>query len=507
MTDYTITGGRFLLAAGTRWTVGKRKPMSGEEERQTAMKRFVCSALTFSLSLTVSSLNAQEKPNVILMMADDLGWADVGFNGGVTIKTPELDAMARAGMVFERFYAAAPVCSPTRGSVLTGRHPYRLGIPYANEGHLKPLELTLAEMLKAKGYRTGHFGKWHLGTLTTTEKEANRGGPRGVQHFSPPQDNGFDVCLSTESKVPTWDPMWKPKEKASGKGWHPMSDPEKEGEPYGTHYWDETGAKVTDNLRGDDSRVIVDRVEPFIRTSVAAGNPFLAVVWFHTPHLPVVAGPQYLAMYPDAKTEHDRNYYGCITAMDAQVGRLRKILRELDVAGNTLVAFCSDNGPEGAGPGPGSAKPFRGRKRSLLEGGVRVPGAVEWPAMIEAGSRSRVAVVTSDFVPTIAEIVGADMSVQPIDGISILPVFAGEMRERPKPIGFSSRGQEAWHVGRYKLIRGDDRKPWALYDLEADPGESNDLAAKMTDRVTSMLADCEEWIKSCDSSTKGEDYN
>jgi len=462
-------------------------------------------SLSAAGSLAAEASGTPNRPNVILMMADDLGWADVGFNGGKTIKTPELDAMAEAGMVFERFYAAAPVCSPTRGSMLTGRHPYRLGIPYANSGFLKPQELTLADMLRAKGYRTGHFGKWHLGTLTKTEKDANRGGPKGARHFSPPQDNGFDVCFSTESKVPTWDPMWIPKEQKSKEAWNAMKDPKKEGLAFGTAYWDEKGAKVTDNLLGDDSRVIVDRVEPFIRESAKAKKPFFAAVWFHAPHLPVVAGPKYCAMYPEAKSTRHRNYYGCVTAMDEQVGRIRKVLRELGVAENTLLAFCSDNGPEGKGPGPGVAKPFRGRKRSLMEGGVRVPGVIEWPAKIKAGSRSKVAVVTSDFVPTVAELVGAKMTVKPIDGMDILPVFAGEMKERPTPIGFASKGQAAWHDGKYKII-GGGRKPWKLYDLEADPGESNDLAAKTPDRVKTMAASYEKWMQSCMNSKAGADY-
>ena len=162
------------------------------------MKRFFCSLL-FVLGLTGGF--AAEKPNIILLMADDLGWGDVGFNGNKTIKTPHLDAMAKNGLKFNRFYAAAPVCSPSRGSCITGRHPYRYGIPFANSGHMKPEELTLAELLKVQGYSTGHFGKWHLGTLTKTVKDANRGGPRSMKHFSPPQANGFDVCFSTESKV------------------------------------------------------------------------------------------------------------------------------------------------------------------------------------------------------------------------------------------------------------------------------------------------------------------
>ena len=251
-------------------------------------------------------------------MCDDLGWGDVGFNGNQTIKTPHLDAMSRSGMRFTRFYAAAPVCSPTRGSCITGRHPFRYGVFFANTGHMLPRELTLAELLRGKGYATGHFGKWHLGTLTKTEKDANRGGPKGAEHYSPPQDNGFDICFSTESKVPTWDPMIKPPA-ARGTWWDPVTDPAEE-RNYGTGYWDQQGQRVTENLRGDDSRVIMDRAIPFIRQAVDDGKPFFTIVWFHAPHLPVVAGPKYSAMY-EGHDKFAQHYSGCITALDEQVGR------------------------------------------------------------------------------------------------------------------------------------------------------------------------------------------
>ena len=212
-----------------------------------------------------------ERPNIILIMCDDLGWGDVGFNGNQIIQTPNLDAMADSGIKFNRFYAAAPVCSPTRGSVLTGRHPYRYGIYYANTGHIKPKEFTLAEILKTNGYRTGHFGKWHLGTLTTKVNDANRGGPKGFKHFAPPQDNDFEVCFSTESKVPTWDPTVVPRTFNKGSSrrlwWDPVTDGNNT-EHYGTRYWDQKGQKVNDNLKGSNARVIMDRAIPFMKDAL-----------------------------------------------------------------------------------------------------------------------------------------------------------------------------------------------------------------------------------------------
>ncbi|MDH3583241.1 MAG: sulfatase-like hydrolase/transferase [Phycisphaerae bacterium] len=469
------------------------------------------------LVIVVGPASAADRPNIVLVMCDDLGWGDVGFNGNQVIRTPHLDAMAAAGMKFNRFYAASAVCSPTRGSVVTGRHPYRYGIPGANSGHMKAQELTLAELLKKLGYATGHFGKWHLGTLTRTVVEANRGGPRGVKHFSPPQSNGFDVCFSTESKVPTYDPMLKPATGASGKGWDYIQD-KSDAAQYNTHYWNERGEMVRDNLEGDNSRVIMDRAIPFIEASAGEGKPFLAVVWFHTPHLPVVAGPKHAGLY----AEHDsyaRNYFGCITAMDEQVGRLRKSLRDLEVARNTIVTFCSDNGPEGqAKNAPGSAGPFRGRKRDLYEGGVRVPGLLEWPARVKPGSTSDFPAVTSDYLPTILQIVGVKMpDRRPLDGVSLLSVLEGRMTERPQPIGFAYGGKVALTDNRYKLIRtggGRKRKKsdtaagkgYALFDLVIDPGETTDLAAKHPQRAGEMARTLESWLDSCRRSGAGEDY-
>ena len=203
----------------------------------------VCFCVSVPASAADEGSKDTSRPNVILCMSDDQGWGDTGYNGHPFLKTPNLDKMAAQGIRFNRWYAGAPVCSPTRGSAVTGRHPYRYGIPGANSGHMLPEEVTLAEALKTQGYTTGHFGKWHLGTLTTTIKDSNRGKPGDAAHYSPPWDNGFDVCFSTEAKVPTWDPMKKP-----------GSD-----ESYGTHYFNSDGSVATENLEGDDSRVIMDR--------------------------------------------------------------------------------------------------------------------------------------------------------------------------------------------------------------------------------------------------------
>ncbi len=471
------------------------------------MKRFRHLLASLALGLVSITTQAADKPNVILIMCDDLGWGDVGFNGNKIIRTPHLDAMAKAGLKFNRFYAAAPVCSPTRGSCVTGRHPYRYSIPFANSGHMKQEELTLAELLKKKGYTTGHFGKWHLGTLTKTVKDANRGGPRGAKHFSPPQANGFDVCFSTESKVPTWDPLLRPKGNNSNKWWDAVSDTV-EAKPYGTAYWNERGESVTENTRGDNSRVIMDRAIPFIRGAAKRGKPFFGIVWFHAPHLPVVAGPRHATMYAEFP-KYEQHYYGCITALDEQVGRLRAELRALGIANDTLLFFCSDNGPEGqAGSAPGTAAHLSGRKRSLLEGGIRVPGLVEWPARIKPGRNTDIPCVTSDYLPTILDLVGAKpVAGRPIDGISLVPLFDEKMAKRDRPIGFESKGQTAWIGDRYKLYSsGKTKGGHQLFDLVADPSEKQDLAKRQPGLAKRFVGELAAWRASCRASAAGEDY-
>jgi len=492
------------------------------------MKKCLFSLLFLSIAL----LQAEPgKTNFVIIMCDDLGWGDVGFNGSRIIKTPHLDAMTANALKFTRFYAASAVCSPTRGSVMTGRHPYRYGIPTANAGHMKPEELTLAELLKKKGYATGHFGKWHLGTMSKTVRESNRGGEKGIKNFAPPWVNGFDVCFSTEAKLPTYDPMLKPKVGAGGRGWDYIQD-KNEAVPYNTHYWNEKGKMVKDNLDGDDSRVIVDRAVPFIEKAATDGKPFLAVVWFHTPHLPVVAGPRHAKMY-EQYDSYKKNYYGCVTAMDEQVGRIRETLRKSGVAENTMVTFCSDNGPEGNVTAPGSAGKFRGRKRDLYEGGVRVPGLIEWPAKIKAGTVTDYPAVTSDYLPTILEVVGTKLPApRPVDGLSLMPVFGGSVQERPSPIGFNFGGKQALSDNRYKLVyypaRGKGRKKvkkgkkveeegkkeepaatalkYKLYDLLNDPSESKDLAAEHPEVYKTMASTLEAWVASCKDSRAGKDY-
>ncbi len=458
-----------------------------------------------ALFLTGGAQAQKTKPNVILLMADDLGWGDVGYNGNQTIKTPNLDQMAKDGIQFDRFYSASAVCSPTRASCLTGRNPFRTGIFKANTGILRPEEITLPELLKEKGYATGHFGKWHLGTFSTEIKDANRGGTKHPELFNLPSEHGIDLYFSTESKVPTCDPMLKPAKGTTPFGWDHIK-PGDVTKPYGTHYWSNASGKneaVTDMLLGDDSMVIMDRALDFIEGTVKKEKPFLSVIWYHAPHKPCVAAPEFAEMYKDQDMEM-RNYAGCITGLDATIGQLRKKLEELGVAENTMIWFCSDNGPENKTPG--SAGKFSNRKRSLHEGGIRVPGLLVWPAKIKEGRVEEMACVTSDYLPTIMDVLEIPSSQVPyqLDGESILPLVEGKEFARNQPVFFQYSGQLACSADQYKFYQ-KNKKP-ELYDMQADPYEKNNLASGMPEKTEQMMKQWLAWQTTTKDSFEGKEY-
>jgi arylsulfatase A-like enzyme len=369
-------------------------------------------------------------------------------------------------------------------------------------------EVTLAEALKSQGYTTGHFGKWHLGTLTRDQRDGRRGGREDTRdHYSPPWENGFDACFSTEVQMPTWNPM---KDQA-----------------FPAQYWTGPGEYAKENLDGDDSRVIMDRAIPFIRGAARRGQPFFTVIWFHAPHEPVAAGPAYRQRYASF-SEGEQHFYGAVTALDEQVGRLRQELRAMGVADNTMLWYCSDNGPEGVNATTrrrrGSAGSLRGRKRSLFEGGVRVPGLLEWPARIREPRSTSIPCSTLDYFPTVLAAVGLEMKgrPEPVDGVNLMPLIEGRMTERPRPIGFQTPGADEDAVrqrlgspnhalieNRYKLLSFLDSaraNEDLLFDITIDPGERYDLAAEQPERVAAMKKTLAEWKASCAQSDQGGDY-
>ncbi|MFR9649331.1 MAG: sulfatase-like hydrolase/transferase [Rikenellaceae bacterium] len=449
-----------------------------------------------------------KSPNIIIMLADDLGWGDVGYNGNTEIKTPALDNMVESGVTFNSFYTAAPLSSPTRASVMTGRHPFRTGIYAAHTEALKNAEITIAEVCKSNGYATGFFGKWHLGWIEPEGKD-NRG------YYSPPHNHGFDETFATRSAVPTWNPTITPK------GWKGFTGTSEEGD--GTKPWTgsrylHNGVVETENLSGDDSRVIMDRVIPFIDKSVGEDKPFMTCVWFHAPHEPAVAGPDYLEMYSHFENEEKRHYYGCITAMDDQIARLIAHLKEIGEYENTIIFFTSDNGAStgAVSRGVASVGDFRGSKHHVYEGGLRVPSIMVWPEGIEAGVEVNTQSTTCDIFPTLVDL--AEMKFRHndayfLDGISMVPSLSDT--ELPRDKAFFSgwrrayRGQYGRAVvdGDYKYVYPELSETPELYNIKLDPNETNNIIKKEKKRAAKMEAQLNEMIESFRFSDIGGDYS
>lgn len=457
-------------------------PLSRRDFVKYSLGATAAAALPFTLGSEADAAPG-DKPNIILCMTDDQGWGDTSYNGHKVLKTPELDAMAAAGIRFDRFYAAAPVCSPTRGSCLTGRHPNRYKC-YSHGHKLGKKEVTIAQLAKQAGYTTGHFGKWHLNGIRGPGK------PISTEDAYGPGKFGFDTWLSV------------------------------------TNYFelDWTFSRNGENVKipGDGSDAIVGEALKFIGDAAKKKKPFLAVVWYGSPHVPLKALKKDREPYAGAGSK--ANYFGELAGVDRSMGTLRKGLRNLGIADNTIVWFCSDNGSKEGGTSTGG---LRGKKGQLWEGGIRVPGILEWPARVKKPVRTSMPCVTSDFYPTIRELLGvkAEKQPEPLDGISLVPLIDGKMKVRPKPIGFwvhggRGGGHTALIDNEFKLHlnpaagkrgkKGKKKDASApkvlLYNLQEDTKETTDLAAKEAARTEKMKATLLAWQQSVKNSMAGKDY-
>lgn len=465
------------------------------------------------------------KPNIILLMADDLGFGDVAYNGNTIVHTPHLDTMAREATRLDQFYAAFPVCSPTRASCLTGRHPFRYGIEWAGETPLKREEITLAEVLREQGYATAHFGKWHVGGLSKTLKQTGFPGEIDPLNYSPPWENGFEECFSTEAMMPTYNPLYHVGAAYGENNYrHLQTEPVSFNQRTGGHrwrasYWTGPGQLVDEWLGGYESELAMDRAIEFMSRQAAVDRPFLTLVWFHTPHTPLVASDEDRERYKDQPMQA-QHWFGAISAMDRQIGRLRLWLQDQSLHENTIVWFCSDNGPSYIHEF-NSAGPYHGKKATLWEGGVRVPAIIEWPNQLQGGRVINAPMSTSDFYPTLLKAAGVDLpQKQPLlDGIDVMPLLIGQRQERGEPIAFQAPVKSANDVlaepgtkqmalvdENYKLISVNGGKRWMLFDLRSDPGEGKDLASVQPDRVSRMRKALEAWVESCSRSAAGSDY-
>lgn len=344
-------------------------------------------------------------------MGDDHGWEETGYNGHPFVQTPVLDDMAKRGLVLNRFYSAHPSCSPTRGSIITGRHPNRYGT-FAPGWSIRPEEISIARLLKDAGYATGHFGKWHLGPVKA-ESPTNPGAM------------GFDTWVSHDNFF-EMDPV------LSRNGDPPVK------------------------IEGEGSEIIIDETISFINSSKKSDKPFFTVVWFGSPHEPYQALPNDLALYenlPDSLRNEFveltsfetgkqvsrpldsvlQERFAEITAMDRAIGKLRSYLKNEGIKENTLIWYCGDNGIPPSGLYNSA---FHGLKGTVYEGGTRVPGIIEWPEEISKPSASDVNGVTTDIFTTLAEVIDLKLPDRPFDGVSLMPVIRGEVKERSKPICF-----------------------------------------------------------------------
>lgn len=405
------------------------------------------------------------KPNIVLIMTDDQGWGETGYYDHPVLETPNLDKMAENGLRLDRFYASAPVCSPTRASVLTGRHHDRTGV-FSHGYALRLQEKTISEALQAAGYATAHFGKWHLNGLM---------GP-GVPIFGndphSPGAYGFDEWISVSNFFDI-DPL--------------MSNNGKFQEYEGT-----------------SSEVITKQAIQFIKS--VDGEPFFVVIWDGSPHKPWRALEKDRVQFNQLDDE-SAHHYGELVAFDRSIGLLRNFLQENKLDENTLVWFCSDNGGLN-GVAPTTVGHLRDYKGSLYEGGIRVPAIIEWPAEI-SHSVTHYPASTADIFPTIVDILDLPDSVllKPTDGKSLRSVFYNEEERRKSPIFFRFLDGGAMINNSYKLHTANrDSTAYELYNLEKDPGESKNIAAKYPDITADMIEKFGKWNESVEKSINGHDY-
>lgn len=433
----------------------------------------ICSVLMLGIVIGGASVAAAERPHIVLMMADDQGWGETSYNGHPILKTPNLDAMAESGLRFDRFYASAPVCSPTRASVLTGRTNNRTGV----ESHgfaLRLQEKTLPQALAKAGYRCGHFGKWHLNGLR------GPGVPILKSDDHNPGEFGFHEWLSVTNFFDR-DPILSRKGKF-------------------------------EEHRGDSSEIVVDEALKFIEAEAKQGKPTFTVIWFGTPHSPFRAAEEDMTEFSELD-QQSKNHYGELVALDRSVGTLRAKLRELEIADNTLFWYCSDNGglpkitPETVGG-------LRGFKGSLYEGGLRVPGIIEWPTRIKAGRITNYSAGVVDIFPTIVELLelGKSSMLFPQDGQSLVPLLHDELPAsavRNKPLVFNCFGETAIIHKNLKLLqlgRGKSAKKqrYEVYDLSRDGQETKNIYSRNESAVLrNMML---EFQKSLARSIAGQDY-
>lgn len=460
-----------------------------------------CSAILFlcaEQSCAAAQDDSQKRPNIVLLMVDDLGWTDVGCYGSDLHETPNIDALAQKGIKFTDGYAAASLCSPTRAALMTGKYPARLKmttwhersaegpqqgrdlLPPRSLPNLARSEVTIAEHLREAGYRTAHVGKWHLGTAAYY-----------------PETQGFDINVGGT--------FWG----APSTFHHPFRGPWSDGE---LRYVPGLGAGkpgdyLTDRLTDAAIQVIED----------AADQPFYLNMCYHTVHTPIEGKAEIVAKYKkkvqNGMLHRNPEYAAMVQSLDESVGRILAKLEEQGIAERTVVVFTSDNGGvvNNTRTGiPTTNVPLRSGKGSLYEGGIRVPWIVHWPGVTKPGSSSSQPISTQDLFPTILQIAGAAKQLskdEVVDGTSLVPLLK-------KPTAELEREALYWHfphyyptttpvsairVGEWKLLEYYESSQTELYNLKNDLSEKRNFAAVMPRRTAKLKKQLRDWLKEVDA--------
>lgn len=446
---------------------------------------FSDSKSTFGNELPVNPID--DRPNIVLVMCDDLGYSDVGFNGAKDIKTPNIDELARGGVICSSGYVAHPFCGPSRMALVTGRYPHTFGAPFNLAPYGKGIEeynslgidvneTLISRVLQDSGYRTGIVGKWHMGF--NEEFHPNN---RGFDEFYGFLGGGHKYFPAKFE--PAYERIKERGVKHINEYLVPM---QRNGE-----YVKEEAEYLTDGLSREAAN--------FVTSSTKTKKPFFLFVSYNAPHSPLEATEEDLKIYAHIKDEKRRIYAAMVHAVDRGVGKLTKSLKDSGVYENTLIVFLSDNGGKlslGA-----TNRPLKEGKGSAYEGGYRVPMFFHWPAKLKAGSHFQHGITALDFYPTFAKLAKADLPFdKKLDGVDVLANLKdGSMPQRERMIyavrhrvSFSDVGARK---NQWKILR-IGKGPWRLYNVNDDLAESNDVSKQFPDVVESMVSEAAEWSKS-----------
>ena len=418
--------------------------------------------------LVALNANGAQPPNIVIIYADDLGWGDLGFNGRTSWTTPNIDKLAKRGTIYDRWYTAAVVCAPSRAAMLTGRCTIHNGVSRNNDD-LPGSEVTLAEALKPRGYATGLFGKWHHGKPRKGEKT-----------YVHPMDQGFDEFFGFTDAVHAWEKF-----------------PEK--------LWDGREMKAVEGHADD---LFTERATAFLKRH--KDEPFFLYVPYITSHFNIEAPEDEVALHKgkflekDDATPLNATYAAMVTRLDKNVGRLMEALETLGLSENTLVVFTSDHGATfeqgnlGTSSFHDSNQPFRGQKRTLWEGGLRVPAVVCWPGHAASGARSREIILMTDLFPTLLAAAGGSPDpAWKVDGLNLLPTLTKQTPLPERTLFWEWRNEGGDQIaamrGKYKLVITHGGRP-ELFDVEADPAERRNIIAEHPELAKQLGDELKAWL-------------